>query len=193
MSETATTPKKQDGRRHNGGAGLHRKYTPEQVELALIAFLAYGNAEQASQHVQREHGFKPGGDLIRYWRDHAHQARYMQLAAEHQDRIAATMAAESEEIARKAARLEHKLLDRLDRESDGLERKDLAGALRNVTTTRSLSIDKVASPLRGRPVIHEHRQTLGEIERRLVAAGVIEGTAQEITAHAEQSEESRAS
>jgi hypothetical protein len=48
-------------------------------------------------------------------------------------------------------RIEVKMATRLEAEVDSLDAKDLAGAFRNVTTSKALQIDKLSSPLRERP------------------------------------------
>jgi hypothetical protein len=56
-------------------------------------------------------------------------------------------------LAQAEVALAEKLVEALER--DELPAKELSGALRNITTSKALQVDKLSSPLRGRPtVIH---------------------------------------
>jgi hypothetical protein len=159
-----------------------KRYTREQIDRCLLALLAFPTSEDAARYCREEHGIEVTAGVLRAWRSRIYRDRWVQLAAEHQDQIAQALAVEAETIAAKAALAEHRLLDRLLAEADRIDARDLAGTLRNVTTTKSLNVDKISTPLRGRPsAVVEHR-TIDEIARRWAhRLASIDSTAQEIT------------
>lgn len=123
-----------------------------EIERGLAALIIHGgNAEAAS-----EASGIPGRTL-RSWKDR-HAARYQDLQNELAPRIAERIASEAEEMAVKLARLENKVIDRLENQINTLDADKAASALRNISTSKSLQVDRISSPLRGRPsVITEHR------------------------------------
>lgn len=169
--------------------GQSRNYTPEEVDKGLIALLALGNSNRAA-HYLREQGIEITAQLLRDWKTRVHVDRYVELAGQYQDKQAAIIATENEEVARYTTSLEMKTLGLIEQaidgpstESEGLKPADLAAlsnTLRNLSVTKGISVDKIASPLRGRPTsVVEHR-SLDEIKRRWEARGLIDGTADEI-------------
>jgi hypothetical protein len=75
------------------------------------------------------------------------------------------------------------MIVKLAKDYKQLAPRDQAGAIRNVSTTKAINVDKAAL-LRGQPTeIVEHRQDVGELwaEFEAMSPGVVNGEAVEIT------------
>jgi hypothetical protein len=75
------------------------------------------------------------------------------------------------------------MIVKLAKDYKQLAPRDQAGAIRNVSTTKAINVDKPAL-LRGQPTeIVEHRQDVGELwaEFEAMSPGVVNGEAVEIT------------
>ena len=158
-------------------------FTEEEIETCLLELaVCSGRPTPASARLKEAYGIEVSHSTLSKWRDRIHAHRYQRICEEQEPRIKAAVIAKAEEVVAFAGELEMKALARLDRELDdeSIPPRDLAGALRNITTTKTLNQDKIASPLRGRPrQIVEHRSS-GEILRRLAEIGVVDGTAEEL-------------
>ena len=98
-------------------------------------------------------------------------------------RIHAKIAAECEDTAELAGQLERQMIVKLAKDYKQLAPRDQAGAIRNVSTTKAINVDKAAL-LRGQPTeIVEHRHDIGELwaEFEAMFPGVVQGEAIEIT------------
>lgn len=178
--ETISPPEKGEKRLRHDPRG---SFSEEEIELCLLELaVCSGRPMPASQRLKEAHGIKVARETLRQWRDGKHAHRYQRICEEQEPKIKAAVIAKAEEVVAFAHEVEMKALAQLDEELDNrsIPPRDLAGALRNITTTKTLNQDKIASPLRGRPpVIIEHRSS-GEILRRLAEIGVVEGSAEEI-------------
>lgn len=158
-------------------------FTEEQIETCLLELaVCSGRPRAAKERLAEAHGISIAEKTLAGWRDRIHAHRYQRICEEQEPKIKAAVIAKAEEVVAFAGELEMKALARLDREleDESIPARDLAGALRNITTTKTLNQDKIASPLRGRPrQIVEHRSS-GEILRRLAEIGVVDGTAEEL-------------
>ena len=165
-------------------AEVARRYTQEQIDygLAVVALFA-GSGEKASEELAKE-GKPIPKSTLQAWKNHP-DGRYDRVCKLVQDKLADKIAARAESVAIAAADVELKILERIDQTYGSLDAKDLPGALRNVTTTKSLNVEKVVNPFRGRPShITETRdatQLLASLARKLgLAAETVEGTATEL-------------
>jgi hypothetical protein len=119
-------------------------YAMEDRERGMAALIVAGSSAQASELVNIP------ASTLREWKAD-HPERYAQLRTELHGKVAEQIASEAEHMAQRLARIEHQMADKLEAGIDKLDAKDLPGALRNVTTSKALQIDKLSSPLRERP------------------------------------------
>jgi hypothetical protein len=119
---------------------------------------------------------------IEGWVRKIHRERYQQLRHELVPRIHAKIAAECEDTAELAGQLEREMLVKLGKDYKQLAPRDQAGAIRNVSTTKAINVDKAAL-LRGQPTeIVEHRQSAAELwaEFETMFPSVVNSTAEEM-------------
>lgn len=158
------------------------------VERALLLLAQNGGTITRTRTQLEQQGLHPPSHAtLKDWRDERHRGRYLQHLHDSREQIATLIATEAEEVAIQAAAEERAMLSAITqaRENGELEPKDYANILRNVTTTKSLNIDKIASPLRGRPTTVIEHTNPDEILRKLerLAPGlVVDGTAEELEA-----------
>ncbi len=157
-----------------------KRYTEEEIERGLTQMaLCGGNRRLAAERLeQMGHPIPP--DTLRNWAEHRRPDRYAKICAEQAPALAQRIAAEAEGFALELAEAEKATLEVYMRGLHTIKASDAAGALRNITTSKSLNVDRISSPLRGRPnVVIEHRE-VSELVLKLEQAGVLEGTAVEI-------------
>ena len=151
-----------------------RSYTPEDVTRALVTLAVTGSPRQTSERLEIPES------TLRRWRDNVHADQYRQLQRDHAAKLEQVIVEQVREAALVSGAIEREALDRLAQNLHKLEPRDLANTIKNLKLTQGISIDKMLA-LTGRPtVITEHRNA-DELVAKLTAAGVIEGTAQEIT------------
>lgn len=158
MSVTTTTPAKPRRRAS--------RYTEDEIERALIAVaVCAGNTHRAHRELAKR-GYKIPRPTLDVWATRLHAERYQRIATEVVPKIHERIAIEAEDLAQAYADIERTALERLSKTLDELEPKDVATAIRNLATSRGISIDKAAL-LRGRPTqIIEHRDP-ADIAREL--------------------------
>ncbi|MBS1892834.1 MAG: hypothetical protein JST59_16185, partial [Actinobacteria bacterium] len=76
------------------------------------------------------------------WPKKVHKKRYDELLAEMGPQIRREAAQRQRVVGDRAAGVTVKIIDRLDKEVDKLDTRDLAGAARNMATTSAIGIDK---------------------------------------------------
>jgi len=158
--------------------------SPEQVERALLLLALNGGAIRPTIRQLAEQGHTSNHHTLKRWRDETHRDRYMQILHDERKKIAERIASEQEEFARLAIQEERALLQEIAkaRERGEIPARDLAGALRNVSTSKGIALDK-SGELRGRPsVIVEHRnpdEIIAKLDR-LAPGLIVEATAEEI-------------
>jgi transposase-like protein len=154
-----------------------RSYSDEEKRSALTALiLAGGNSEKVGPQL----GIS--ASTLREWRSED-PGLYEELRTDLAPKVAERIASDAEEFARDLMNVERALAAKVLEGLDDLKPSEAAGALRNISTSKALQVDKLSSPLRGRPtVIHAHEdagQALLEMGRRLGLA--IDSTAVEIS------------
>lgn len=156
---------------------MGRLHTDTERERGMIALvMCGGNLRKTSKFT----GIPTS--TLNGWRK---TEEYQRIRAQREPQIVEKLAAEAEEFALQAAPVEQKMLDKLEEDLDKLGPADLASALRNVSTSKAINIDKISSPLRGRPtVVIEHRSIddiAAALEAKLRDSGItIDSTADEI-------------
>jgi hypothetical protein len=151
-----------------------KRYSPAEIDKGLSAYILSGDsAARAAELLKGYDGEKaPVRQTIDYWAE-KHSDRLHELREELHPQIAKKIAADAEGMAIRLAQAEvaiaEKLVEALER--DELPAKELSGALRNITTSKALQVDKLSSPLRGRPtVIHgqsDPSEMLASLARKL--------------------------
>lgn len=138
-------------------------HAPEDIERGLAALVIAGSSTRASEVT----GINDA--TLRAWKS-KHADRYEQLRHELEPQIARTIAAEAETLAQRIALLEHATVDRIEATIDELKPGEAAGALRNLSTSKALQVDKISSPLRERPSHVQHSTTPDELVSRMARA-----------------------
>jgi hypothetical protein len=158
------------------------RYDAGTVERALWALaLNGGNGARTVDHLAAQ-GIHVPRTTILTWRE-VHADRYAKIQAEASDQLAEKIAADAEAFMVNAARVEALALEKLGEQIEAGQVKDVGSALRNVSTSKALNNDKIASPLRGRPSrIVEDRTPEQSFKRlaKLVPGLIVDSTAQEI-------------
>jgi uncharacterized Ntn-hydrolase superfamily protein len=166
----------------------NRRCTDEEIDRGLTAVaLCSGNSERAARALA-DQGWQIDARTLRKWRG-AHANRYEQLQAGVLPAVYGRIAERAENIAERLADLEEDAADRVAELLPDMKAGEAAGALRNVSVSKAVNIDK-ASVVRGRPTeIREDRsieQTLRALARFMPEikasplAQAIDTTAEEI-------------
>jgi hypothetical protein len=150
------------------------RYSAIERDRALSAYILSGDNSAEAHRLLVSYGDKqvPSGRMILNWTE-MHADRLHELREELHPQIAKKIAADAEGMAIRLAQAEVAIAEKLvlALERDELPAKELSGALRNITTSKALQVDKLSSPLRGRPtVIHgtkDPADMLADLARRL--------------------------
>jgi hypothetical protein len=132
-----------------------------------------GNWKKAKDLLQSYGDKAPADTTLAKWATEVYSDRYHELREELAPQVAKKIAAEAEALAFKLAEAEVLLAEQLvtAAENGELPAKELSGALRNLSTSKALQVDKLSSPLRGRPtVVHGHAdpsELLAQLSRKL--------------------------
>lgn len=157
-------------------------YSVEQIETGLAAMaIWHGNRRQAAR-VLREAGTEIPESTLKEWVK-AYPERYAELQAEIVPRVREKLAQQFEVIGLRSAEITLKSLDRFDDQLHELPARDLAGAIRNLSTAGAIGVDK-ASLLRGLPTEIRQNDSAEDVMKRLQAKHpgmFIEGSAEEMT------------
>lgn len=157
------------------------KYSADELELALNILAMEGGRPTRASELLATQGLNVPKETLQHWKTRWAD-RYHQICDNLQDERAQRMAAQAEDVALRAAELELLLLEDLRNKRADLKAPELAGAVRNVTTTKTLNVEKVINPLRGRPSriteVRDADEILKSLEAKLPKA--ITTTAEEV-------------
>jgi hypothetical protein len=146
-------------------------YSEEEIERGLVEVaMCAGNTRRAHRQLEAR-GLTIPRETLKDWTTRHHLARYEEVRLEVLPRVHAKLAQESEDLAREYAAAEHAALDRFRAELPNLRAADAASAVRNLATSRGISLDK-AHVLRGRPSSIVERRDPAEIVDALARLGV---------------------
>lgn len=135
------------------GKAPARRYTDEQIHEAL-QWATYFHSAQKASDLLAERGDRIPAATILAWR-RKHPAILEQCLTQ----LDNARAERGELIVDTATELELKVLGRINDRIDEIEAKDLAGTLRNISTTKGITFERIVGPIRGRPnVVIEHRE-----------------------------------
>lgn len=162
-------------------ADPRRKYTDDQVDSALILLSILGSPSKVSEQLAKEWDQAPCEMTVRYWRDHSHADRYLEIRREVVPVIRQRLAARHEDIALAALEKTAAALDRLD--VDEIGHGDLGKTIQQLSVSAGIHDDK-SSLLRGMPTqviarmdIEENLDAIARISPSLV----VDGTATDVT------------
>jgi hypothetical protein len=154
-----------------------KRYSDEEIDRGLVALALHaGNRRAASEALARE-GVEIPQDTLRHWLERKRD-RYDELRTELLPRIRERIAQQSEDLAQAYAEKELELLAGL--KDEPMKPSDRASVIRNLSTSRGISVDK-AMAMRGMPTqIVEHR-TADHTWAKLKEMGlVVDSTAEEL-------------
>jgi hypothetical protein len=159
--------------------GIAKRFTREEITEALQLAAYYRSAKKAAD-VMAERGVTVTPGTINAW-----QTKHADIHEAALTRIDEVLAERSEHLVREATELEIQLLGDLAERRDELDAKDIASALRNVSTTKGITFERVVGPIRGRPnVVIEHREPTKLLEEMARIAEMVrpsvEGSAVEL-------------
>lgn len=149
------------------------RYSEEEIEAGLIALATYGTAKAS------EITGIPQSTLSQWKTTRAE--RYYEVATQEAPKWRAQAAASFAEVVDELTGIERAAIDKLKREIDRVETKDLPNVLKAASVSKGINTTHVNN-MHGLPSeIVEHRWDLPTIERAIRASErVIEGTAEEI-------------
>lgn len=131
------------------GASTKRSYTEAEVEKGLqVLALCNGNRRLAAKQLEDD-GAPIPADTLRYWMENRPDD-YDRIKARVLPAMQEMIAEGTEAIALKLIDLEAKAIEQLDDKIAELKPAEAAGALRNISTSKGINVDK-AQLLRGRP------------------------------------------
>jgi hypothetical protein len=147
---------------------MPKVYPLETVERGLTFLATLGSTTLAAD-AMKEAGDPVPRKTLELWKRTTHAARYNEIASDHAPKIRQRMAAEAESVVDRLAALEHKAAERLESQLGDLEGKDLAGALRNISTSKGINLQHAAA-MRDRPsLIVEHKHSVEDLDRLIQA------------------------
>lgn len=163
-------------------------YSLEQVEAGLAALaIWHGNTRQAAR-VLKEQGIEIPRTTLQEWKK-GYAERLNELTEQIVPQVREKLAQQFELIGMRSAELTLETLDEYGDKLKDLDARDLAGAIRNVSTAGAIGIDK-ASLLRGMPTEIRKTENVGDLVERVQQTEralrdrfpnlFVEGTAEEI-------------
>jgi hypothetical protein len=158
------------------------RYSTEEVEQGVTALaLMNGNAGRAHRELRALGVQVPRRTLGSWTRIHAD--RYEAIKRDVVPRIHRRMADQAEELADRYAEAELTALERLVPKLQELKPAEVTGALRNLATSRGISVDK-SLLLRGQPnmIVQHHHDIEADLRmlQSLGVADVVDSTAEEV-------------
>jgi hypothetical protein len=129
------------------------QYSPEEIDRALLVYIRTGGNCTRTARILNEDPDHPlpidFSTLTKWTRpDGPHHQRYRDLHEQHAPALEAEAVHNARELVSLIAEKERAVLERLD--PAALDQRDLAGTLRNLSTSKSLQVDKAILPLTGR-------------------------------------------
>lgn len=157
------------------------QYSLEDIEAGLAAMaIWHGNANQAHR-VLKEQGREIPTRTLLNWR-HAYPERYQELGEQVVPQVREKLAQLFEVAGMRGAEITIDTMELFAKEAKELPARDLAGAIRNISTAAAISVDK-SSLLRGLPTEIRQTDSAEDILKRLAQKHpgmFVESTAEEI-------------
>ena len=141
------------------------QYSLEQIEAGLTAMaIWHGNSRQASR-VLGEAGIEVPPTTLILWKN-THTERYAELTEQIVPQVREKLAQQFEVIGMRSAELTLDTLEQFSDEVKNLPARDLAGAIRNLSTAGAIGVDK-ASLLRGMPTEIRKTENVSDLVERV--------------------------
>lgn len=158
-------------------------YTPEIREIGLVAYAARnGNRRKAHEDLAAQ-GIHIPETTLESWAQKTHREDYQRIREQIVPHLKLQMAERYEQVVSYAQEIKFKLLERLDREADHLDLRDVGKNLQQVAITGGIA-SQHAGALRGdsTPVVHEVKgiDTIIRSLKRIDPELVLEAEAEEI-------------
>lgn len=153
---------------------LQTRYSEEEVERGLqTVALVGGNCAEASRRLDMPE------ETLRVWAKEMHADRYREIRTELVPQIHAKVAQDSEDLALSLAEAEKQTLEQFMGQIEELDPKDTTTALRNLTVSKGINVEK-AQLGRDRPTAIVQQRELAYVRAALQQLGVlVNGTAEE--------------
>ena len=133
-----------------------RQHDLETIGEALMLLAYHGNLTKTVESLKTR-GIRITKQTLSGWRDR-HADLWEQAETRMRDEILDRVADRAERYIADAQEAEHLLLEQLMANRDQLPAKEVANALRNISVSKAITMEKIVMPVRGRPTqIVEHR------------------------------------
>lgn len=156
---------------------------PEEIEDALLAMIATGGSPTRAHALLKAAGKRAPAVSTLHGLPTRHQERYLELQTARAPQMAERIAGAAEALTITYSDLQAQIAERMANELHQIDTKELSGAARNLATAAALNVDKLASPLRGRPtVIHANEDPRDVADKLLRSMGIptVESTATDL-------------
>lgn len=162
-----------------------RKWTQQEIEKCLhVLAWENGSAIRSIPIIEEQFGISVPKPTLISWKNQLHRDRYHQIREEVIPKIRARAAESAMSLAEEQAEVSAQILHRIRDELPEIPARDLAGALRNVETSKAINLDK-HQVLTGAPTsVVEHR-SLRDLVHGLEKRGVIRIQDAEVVEHDE--------
>lgn len=155
---------------------LQTRYSPEQVEGALMAMTIYGSVSKVAEIT--------GVNIhtLRSWCDKVHRERYLELRRDYAPKVHARLAVQYEDAAAEAIEKARQGIELIDPSTT--KAGELPKLVQALVTSAAISTDK-ARISRDMPTAIVQKQDATELLdslSRSAPGAIVEGTAEEITA-----------
>lgn len=140
-------------------------YDPEQVERGLIALAECNGNGRKAERLLAQDGISIAQATLYEWKNHRKVEQYERVKAEVLPKVRLKAAERHMDLSDRLMDTEGLILERLNQNVDNLDPRDLAGSLRNVSTSGAIHTDK-AQLLADQPT-EIRRLDTGEVLRKL--------------------------
>lgn len=162
-----------------------RRWTQQDIEKCLhVLAWENGSAIRSMPIIKEQFGISVPKATLVTWKNRLHRDRYHQIREEVIPKIRARAAESAMSLAEEQAEVSAQILARIKEELPEIPARDLAGALRNVETSKAINLDK-HQVLTGAPTsVVEHR-SLRDLIQGLEKRGVVRIQDAEVVEHDE--------
>lgn len=153
--------------------GGQSKWTEPEIEIALRTLAMNSGNLRATERQLAANDFPVPYSTLRRWAGELHATRYQEIKKRVVPELQAIIAERCEELALSATALESQMMRELVGKTDDMNGRDLSTALRNVSTTKGINVDK-ARIMRDQPTeIPSEDRSMREIVRGLERFGLV--------------------
>lgn len=157
-----------------------RKFTPEQIDTALLTLAACAGNSVTACAALEERGIKLNPRTLRLWRERQYTDRYIKLANDHGREIEEVAVQGMRETVLLAAGVQQKAIRKTEEQLDQDKVREPSAIAKNMSIVMGVNTDKLLT-LTGRPnAIHQTRSAEELYEAMLRLGQTVEGTAEEV-------------